>query len=164
MKIQSIQNFSFKGMPNNYAKVDKYVSRSAQPQKDDFVWLKEQGVTDIINFRTMFIEDVDFSEEAEVKNVGMTYHNIPSQTKKPTEENITNFLKIIENIKTKGGKAHIHCKAGADRTGMYAFIYKALNKIGTLAENEKEWLDRGHNTKLYPDLRAWTKNFLKTLK
>jgi hypothetical protein len=52
--------------------------------------------------------------------------------------------------------------AGADRTGMYAFIYKVLNGIGTLAENDKEWLERGHNVKLFPDLRGWTKDFLKT--
>ena len=66
--------------------------------------------------------------------------------------------------KNRSGKAHIHCKAGADRTGMYAFIYKAIQGIGTIAENEKEWLAHGHNTTRYPDLRNWTKNFLKTIK
>ena len=74
------------------------------------------------------------------------------------------FLKIIEGIKAKGGKAHIHCKARADRTGMYAFIYKALNKIGTLAENEKEWIAKGHNIQRYPDLRTWTKDLVNKLK
>ena len=112
----------------------------------------------------MFVESVDFSEEAEVKRAGMIYHKIPSRTNSRTKENIMDFLKIIEGIKAKGGKAHIHCKARADRTGMYAFIYKALNKIGTLAENEKEWLDRGHNTIRYPNLRVWAKNFIKSLK
>ena len=74
------------------------------------------------------------------------------------------YLHGIAQVADKNGKLHIHCKAGADRTGMYAFIYKALNKIGSLAENEREWIERGHNTKLYPNLRAWTKNFIKTLK
>ena len=50
MKTQSI---TFKGMPNNYSQIDKTVSRSAQPMAEDFVWLKEQGVTDIVNFRTI---------------------------------------------------------------------------------------------------------------
>lgn len=162
--FQLSQPLMFRGMPRNYTTIDNYVSRSAQPQKEDFVWLREQGVTDVINFRTMVVEGVDFCEESEVKNAGMIYHNIPSVTKNPTEENIKTFLDLIKNIKSKGGKAHIHCKAGADRTGMYAFIYKAVNGIGNMADNEREWIKRGHNRKLYPDLRDWTKNFIKTLK
>ena len=163
MKIQPISLFSFKGMPNNYAKIDNYVSRSAQPQKEDFAWLKEQGVTDVINFRTMVVEAIDFDEEVEVLKQGMRYHNIPSRTKNPTDENINKFLNLVEEIKNRSGKAHIQCKAGADRTGMYAFIYKMLKGIGTLAGNEREWLEHGHNTKLYSDLRNWAKNFVKTL-
>ena len=70
---------------------------------------------------------------------------------------------LIEQIKKNNGKAHIHCKAGADRTGMYAFIYKMTKGIGTLARNEREWLEHGHNTQLYPDLRNWAKKFLKVM-
>lgn len=44
----------FKAQPPNYTKIDDTVSRSAQPAKEDFKWLKEQGVSDIINFRTMY--------------------------------------------------------------------------------------------------------------
>lgn len=164
MKIKKISTFNFKAKPDNYALVDKYISRSAQPSKDDFVWLRSQGVTDIINFRTMTAENIDFNEEDEVKKAGMIYHNIPSVTRDPKEENIKEFLNLVESIKSQNGKAHIHCKAGADRTGMYAFIYKALMNIGTTAENEKEWIEKGHNIKLYPNLRNWAKNFIKTLK
>ena len=106
--------------------------------------------------------NVDFNEEAEVLKQGMRYHNIPSVTKSPTKENVNKFLNLIKDIENRSGKAHIHCKAGADRTGMYAFIYKMLKGIGTLAGNEREWLEHGHNTKLYPDLRNWAKNFVKT--
>ena len=37
----------FSGQPRNYMVLDNYVSRSAQPRKDDFLWLKSQGVTDV---------------------------------------------------------------------------------------------------------------------
>ena len=50
-----VKNISFKGMPKNYAKIDSYLSRSAQPMAEDFVWLKQQGVTDVLNFRTIVI-------------------------------------------------------------------------------------------------------------
>lgn len=164
MRILQIQNPIFKAMPKNYVQIDNYISRSAQPDKEDFLWLKEQGVTDVINFRTLVVEKIDFNEEQEVKKVGLTYHSIPSVTRHPKEENILRFLDIIEKVKAQAGKVHIHCMAGADRTGMYAFIYKVLNKIGTIADNEKEWLERGHNIRLYPNLRNWTKDFMKTIK
>ena len=164
MKIQSISNIFFKGKPNNYARIDEHVSRSAQPLKEDLTWLKEQGITDVINFRTMYAPAVDFDEAEELKKLGIRYHNIPTVTMKPNEEKIHKFLNIINNVIENNGKAHIHCKAGADRTGMYAFIYKTVKNIGTIAENEVEWLKFGHNKKLYPNLQSWTKEFVKKLK
>ena len=164
MRIQSITSTLFKGEPNNYAKIDEHVSRSAQPLKEDLTWLKEQGITDVINFRTMYAPAVDFDEAEELKKLGIRYHNIPTITMKPTEEKIYKFLNVVDNIIENNGKAHIHCKAGADRTGMYAFIYKTVKNIGTVAENEAEWLKFGHNKKLYPNLQSWTKEFVKKLK
>lgn len=151
---------NFAGKPDNYAIIDEYLSRSAQPKKEDFAWLKEQGVTDIFNFRTMYRPDVDYDEEQVVKKAGLKYHNIPSVTRKPSEENIDTFLKEVEKVKQQGGKAHIHCKAGADRTGMYAFIYKAVHNIGTLPKNQAEWFERGYHYKLYPELMEWTRNIV----
>lgn len=163
MNVFKLSSITFKAEPKNYAKIDDKLSRSAQPQKEDFQWLKEQDVTDIINFRTMVVGGLDFDEETEVLKHGMKYHNIPSITSKPELDNVNKFLALVENIKKLNGKAHIHCKAGADRTGMYAFIYKMVQGLGTLMENEKEWLQRGHNINLYPNLRNWTKNILKKL-
>lgn len=164
MKILPINKpFCFKGQPYNYAKLDNFVSRSAQPKQEDFFWLKEQGVTDVINFRTMVVSGFDFDEEQEVLKAGMRYHNIPSVTKEPTEANVRKFLELVEKITKNNGKAHIHCKAGADRTGMYSFIYKAVKGIGELAQNEREWLLRGHNITRYPDLRNWAKEMIKKL-
>ena len=162
MKISRIQSISFNGKPNNYLKIDETVSRSAQPKKEDFKWLKEQGVTDVFNFRTMIVSGVDFDEKKEVERLGMRYHNIPSITKEPKEENVDRFLKEIDEVKSRNGKAHIHCKAGADRTGMYAFIYKAKEGIDNTVENVKEWIAHGHNKKLYPHLEEWACRFNET--
>ena len=160
----SLSTIAFHGKPDNYAIIDKYLSRSAQPNKENLKWLKEQGVTDIFNFRTMYKPDVDFDEQKEVEALGMKYHNIPSITKKPTEKNIDTFLKEVEFVKQQNGKAHIHCKAGADRTGMYAFIYKMKNGLGSLPKNQAEWFKHGYHYKLYPDLMEWTRNFVLKFK
>ena len=161
MKINQV---SFLGVPFNYSKVDKNVSRSAQPKKEDFVWLKEQGVTDVINFRYMTEPGIDFDEQKVVEELGMKYHRIPSMTARPTEKNIRKFLSTVDEITQNGGKAHIHCQAGADRTGMYSYIYKTVKGIGTQKENEAEWLNLGHHFKKFPNLIEWTKNFLKNFK
>ncbi len=160
----SFSTIHFQGKPDNYAVIDKFLSRSAQPQKEDFKWLKEQGVTDIFNFRTMYRPDVNFDEQKEVESLGMKYHNIPSVTQKPTEENIDTFLKEMELVKQKGRKAHIHCKAGADRTGMYAFIYKMKNGLGSLPKNQAEWFEHGYHYLRYPDLMEWTRNLVLKFK
>lgn len=151
---------TFKGKPENYVKIDNIVSRSAQPKKEDFLWLKNEGVTDIINFRTMVEPAQNFDEKSVVEGLGMKYHNIPTITSKPNEDKVEQFLDIIENVHKRNGKAHIHCKAGADRTGMYAFIYKNIKGIGTITDNIQEWIALGHNTKRFPDLINWAKNLI----
>ena len=160
----NVSKISFLGQPKNYAVIDRYLSRSAQPEKEDLEWLKEKGVTDIFNFRTMTVSAINYDEQKEVEALGMKYHNIPSITKKPTEENVDTFLKEVEKVKQNGGKAHIHCKAGADRTGMYAFIYKMKHDLGSLPRNQAEWFEHGYHYKLYPEIMEWARNLVLKLK
>lgn len=155
---------SFTGMPSNYAKITDSVSRSAQPEKDDFTWLKNHGVTDVINFRKIGVAGVDFDEKTTVENLGMKYHNIPTHTRLPKESQVFEFLNLVDSITANDGKVHIHCKAGAERTGMYSFIYKTMKNIGTSSENIKEWLALGHHQNLYPNLIGWAKEFVTRLK
>lgn len=162
MKI-SLSTINFLGKPQNYSVIDNVLSRSAQPQKEDFSWLKEQGVTDVFNFRTMYVPGLNFDEKNEVEKLGMKYHNIPSVTKFPKERNIDRFLKEVEDVRQNGGKAHIHCKAGADRTGMYSYIYKSIKNIGSRSGNQIEMIRLGHSLELYPDLLPWTNNFINKL-
>ena len=164
MKILPISSINFNGKPKNFATIDKFLSRSAQPQIEDFIWLKDNGVTDVINFRTMYENNLGFEEKDVVESLGMKYHNIPSHTRHPNVENISKFFDTIANIIKNNGKAHIHCKAGADRTGMYAYLYKAKNNIGTSQENKEEWLNRGHHRELFPNLIEWTENFVNSWK
>ncbi len=152
---------SFRGMPPNYQKIDNTVSRSAQPEKEDFSWLKDQGVTDVVNFRTMGKSGLDYDEKAVVEKDGMIYHNIKSVTKYPTEENVGQFLDVIEGVKQKGGKVHIHCKAGADRTGMYSYIYERMNNLKDETSGKQEWFNRGYHFNIYPKLMEWADKFLQ---
>ena len=154
---------SFQGIPKNYAKISDTLSRSAQPMEEDFQWLKEQGITDIVNFRTMVVPGVDYDEKTVVENLGMKYHNVPSITRSPKEDNVMMFLDIVDNVEKQGGKTHIHCRAGSDRTGMYAYIYKSLKGIGCRLGNQIEMIRMGHNAKVFPDLLPWTDQLINKI-
>ena len=68
--------------PANYYKIDKHLSRSAQMTKNNILWLKEDGVTDIINFRTMHSPNIDFNEQQFVEQNGLKYHKYCGRSKK----------------------------------------------------------------------------------
>ena len=152
----------FQLKPENYKQIDKCLSRSAQPLKDNLQWLKEQGVTDVINLRNMSKDN--FDEAGCVKDLGMNYHSIPSVTKFINKENIKEFLDIIEKVKSKGGKVHVHCKHGADRTGMFSYIYERLNNVGTPKDNLDELTKYNWHKDKYPDLVKWAEAIIDAFK
>ncbi len=108
----------------------------------------------------MYKPALEFEEKDVVEALGMKYHNIPSIAAKPEEKNVYRFLNELSDIKKNGGKTHIHCMAGADRTGMYAFIYKTIKNMDLLAQNLTEWINFGHDRFRYPDLMDWAENFV----
>lgn len=162
-------SFSSKSLilpPNNYKVIDKYSSRSAQPEMENFLWLKNQGVTDVINFRTMYDPKINFDEAEYLKKIDLNYYHLPTSTKNINKSAVKNFLEIIEEIRSSKSqrKVHLHCKAGADRTGFFAMIYKCLYNIDSFDNNLKEMLEMGHNRELYPNLTNLAKELIKFFK
>lgn len=150
--------------PNNYKKIDEFVSRSAQPLRENFIWLKADGITDVVNFRTMYLPHINFKEDELAESLNIKYHAIPTISAAPTEQNVNKFFELIENIRNSKNnkKIHIHCKAGADRTGLYALLYKTRYNIGTFQENIQEMLDMGHDAKRFPNIIDFAKGIIKS--
>ena len=96
MKVQNIQ---YGIRPDNYAVVDRTLSRSAQPDANGFLWLKRQGVTDVIDFKTLNEPQVLPGEDMLAKKTGLKYHKIPTVTYEPKETLVKQFLELVENIK-----------------------------------------------------------------
>ena len=42
MKIQILESLCFQALPHKYAQVNQYLARSAQPQPEDLISLKEE--------------------------------------------------------------------------------------------------------------------------
>ncbi len=151
--------FTFAKKPENYQKIDELVSRSARPKKSNIKWLKKHGVTDIVDF-TSAQDSAAFNERAAVEKVGIHYHNIPTNPFHPRESQVGEFLDLVEGVKQQGGKVHIHCKHGADRTGMYSWIYKQKHGLGEMEENRKEMIKMGHDFINFPRLIGWITDYL----
>ena len=150
--------------PVNYKMVDLTLSRSGQIERQNVPWLKVNGFTDVINLRTMRNPAIDFDEGKTLEASGIKYHNIPSVSRSPMVENVNKFLKTVEDIKSAGGKVLVHCKQGADRTGMYVYIYESLNEIGTTFSRVLEMFRHGYHYRTYPHLIKWANDFVKHYK
>jgi protein tyrosine phosphatase (PTP) superfamily phosphohydrolase (DUF442 family) len=147
--------------PNNYKRIDELVSRSAMPNTEkNMKWLKKQGVTDIVNFRISGSMKNGRREREVAEKYGIRYHHIPTDVKHPSERQVGEFLDIVEGVENSGGKLHLHCRWGADRTGMYSWIYKQKHGLGEMAENEKEMHCLGHDCVELPSLINWVKDYL----
>jgi protein tyrosine phosphatase (PTP) superfamily phosphohydrolase (DUF442 family) len=164
MRFQPINPVSFQALPFKYAEVSKNLSRSAQPKPEDLISLKEEGITDIINLRTMTDTSCLFDEGAEAKKLGMRYHNIAINHRKPTEQNIVDFLNVMTDAEKNNRKVLVHCLEGKDRTGLCVFVYKMLKGIGTLAQNKAEWLSFGHDFVKYPNMMGWADGLVQKFK
>lgn len=151
--------------PPNFKKIDNLMSRSAQINKDNIEWLQKHNITDIINFRRVDESfPLDFDESQYAKSKNMVYHNIPSYTNYPEEKNLKHFLNIIEGIRQKGGKVHIHCREGADRTGMYAYIYERLVNLSSKTEAYKNFINGGWHKFDHPHLAEVAEHFVQKIK
>jgi predicted flap endonuclease-1-like 5' DNA nuclease len=80
------------GIPN-FLKLSDQVWTGGQPWPEHLPKLKDAGVKVVINLRP-HAEHQGASEEAKVKELGMSYFNIPVVTSAPDELDADDFLKI----------------------------------------------------------------------
>jgi protein tyrosine phosphatase (PTP) superfamily phosphohydrolase (DUF442 family) len=105
----------------NFYKVDDHVYRGAQPTAEGFKYLATLGVSTVLDLRG---SDGNSSEEARlVTALGMHYVNVPmTGLTPPTDAQITKILALLED--TQSGGVFVHCRRGADRTGVVIAAYR----------------------------------------
>jgi len=111
---------SVKGVPNFHV-VNENVLRGGQPTDAGLRNLADMGIKTIVDLQ----EEGDRAkgEKRLVKALGMKYVNIPMKgMTTPTEKQISHALKALDD--TSDGPVFIHCKRGADRTGVVIACYR----------------------------------------
>lgn len=105
----------------NFHQVDDHVYRGAQPSGDGFRYLAGIGVKTVVDLRGT--EARSEAEESLVRAAGMRYVHVPmTGLVAPTDAEIVKILGILED--QSGGAVFVHCKRGADRTGVVIAAYR----------------------------------------
>lgn len=103
------------GLPNLY-RVSADLYRGAQPTTQGLQELQKLGIKIVINLRETN------GEQAKVAGLGLTYHHIPMTAWLVHDEDVVQFLRIVGT--PNHAPIFVHCKRGADRTGLMSAVYR----------------------------------------
>jgi uncharacterized protein (TIGR01244 family) len=109
----------------NFRKINSQVWTGGQPTPDQLSKLKKEGVKVVINLRPPSENnDEGVREAARLKELGLSYFNIPVVYTQPLAKDADMFLKITDE-QLKNGPVFIHC-AAAIRVGAFWMIRRVL--------------------------------------
>jgi tyrosine-protein phosphatase SIW14 len=125
---------SYKELPN-FHRVNERLYRGAQPKKDGLKKLASLGVKSILNLRGE--DENTAAEQREAKELGLNYYALPmGGLSRPSDEQIAKALSIINN--PENGVVFVHCKHGADRTGVVIACFRMLQESQTAEQAREE--------------------------
>jgi tyrosine-protein phosphatase SIW14 len=136
----------------NFGRVTETLYRGGQPTSDGFNKLQSMGAGIIVNLRDDRAEMA--SEKREVETLGMKYVGIPwSAADKPRNAQIVEFLNLVRaNPNTK---IFVHCRRGADRTGVMIAAYRIAVEHRPAAEAVSEMHRYHYDWVFRPQLKRY---------
>lgn len=110
----------YKELPN-FHWVSGEVYRGAQPKPGGLPQLVQLGIKTIINLRDD--DQRAQGEEAEARMAGLRYFNIPvARLGRPHDAEIEKVMTVLNDPESQ--PVFVHCKHGADRTGVVIAVYR----------------------------------------
>ena len=107
----------------NFHRVNDQLYRGAQPRLDGLERLSKLGIRTIINLRDD--DQQALIEEQRARAAGFHYFNVPvAKFGRPDAAHIEKVLAIINSPEKQ--PVFVHCKHGADRTGVIVGAYRIL--------------------------------------
>jgi protein tyrosine/serine phosphatase len=125
---------TYRELPN-FHKVNDRLYRGAQPQAGGLEKLAALGVNTIVNLRG---EDQNtLAEQQQASALGLKYYALPmGGLSRPSDKQVEQALAIINN--PENGVVFVHCKHGADRTGVVIACYRMLQENHTAEQARVE--------------------------
>lgn len=122
------------GLPNLH-KVSDDLYRGAQPTGEGMQQLKKLGVKTIINLRSLH------SDRDEIGDTDLRYVHIRMTPLGAENKEIIQFLQVVADANNT--PAFVHCRRGADRTGLMCAIYRIAVQGWSKPEAVKEMTKGG---------------------
>ena len=107
--------------------VDNLLVRGPRPHFRDIFKLKEEGVTQIYDFRHVDIRGCKFIEKFACKMAGIKYVRRPFSfltNRYPTKSDYEDISKSVKTNGVNGGKTLFHCNSGTHRTALMSAFYE----------------------------------------
>jgi protein tyrosine phosphatase (PTP) superfamily phosphohydrolase (DUF442 family) len=103
------------------------VMRSAQPTTQLADWARRYRLKSVLNLRGGGPGDWWYGNEIKsAKESGIAYYDLPmSATRRPTRREL---LQLIDLLESCAYPLLIHCKSGADRTGLASALYRMVRR------------------------------------
>ncbi len=140
----------------NFGRVDPHLYRGAQPTADGFSHLRGLGVETVV--RLSLGEEGSTAERATVESLGMRFVNLPwSSVHDPNANQIVEFLTLVRDHPQQ--TFFVHCKAGADRTGVFVALYRIVVDHWTPARAIDEMKAFHYRYVFLPHLQTYVETF-----
>jgi len=145
---------------DNFGQVDARLYRGAQPEPSAYAELKSLGIDTVVRFNP---EGQDMAaEKNQVESLGMKFVSLPwSGLGEPTHEQVVSFLSLLRD--NPDAKIFVHCRLGADRTGVMVALYRLTFSHWDTAQALAEMHAFHYHHMLLPHLQRYVQSFLSAV-
>jgi len=149
------EKLSSPGLPN-FAQVSETLFRGAQPKKNGYAELKKLGVELVVSFRE---HPQQISQERRaVEGQGMRFISIPWESFAPASNaQVAEFLELLRA--NPGRKIFVHCRRGAERTGVMLAAFRIAAQQWTPQQALDEMERFGFRGLFFRHLKKYVRNF-----
>lgn len=111
---------------HNFSQVAPGVYRSNHPDHKRFAAYKRRGIKSVLNLRGALKEAPYAFEQESCAALGLKLTTISLSARQAPKRD--NLLKLVDAFSTLEKPVLIHCKSGADRTGLAAALYLMIHE------------------------------------
>ncbi|TGG95272.1 tyrosine protein phosphatase [Natronospirillum operosum] len=127
-----IDHGMFRAIYNTPEEISEGVYRSNQPSPWRLKALSEQGFKTIVSLRGRGTDGPWVLEKEACERHGLALHSVRMKSKRPPKKEFVRELHLI--LATAERPVLLHCKSGADRSGLAAAVHILTSEEGTIEQ------------------------------